>query len=183
MIDKLICIDPGHGGRDPGALSPDGQKESIFNLKVSRRLHDLINLVYQGKAILTRAEDSSISLADRVGKSNSWRAKFFLSVHHNSSPQPARGFEVWVYRESDEGERLGKNVLEFLHEVMPDKPNRGIKWTDDFYVLKNTNCPACLVELGFLNDDSFVEWFQADSSQNALAWALAKALVKTMNGQ
>jgi N-acetylmuramoyl-L-alanine amidase len=181
-LDKLVCIDPGHGGKDPGAVSPQlGTKESFLNLRIARRLHDLINLTYQGGSILTRAEDTFVSLEDRVVKSNNWHSDFFVSLHCNSSLEPARGYEVWVYNDSNKAKRLADNTLEFLKEAQPSEPNRGAKESGRLFVLKNTRCPAILVEFGFMNDENFVKWALNENSQNQLAWAIARGLVKTMN--
>lgn len=178
--NKLICIDPGHGGRDPGALGLNETKESELNLAVATRLHDLLTHAYSGKAVLTRAADSALTLADRVERANMSRAYYFVSLHMNSAEVEAKGFEVWVHPEANEAEVLGQNILEFLAERMPNEPNRGLKYSDSLYVLSQTRMPACLVEFGFLNDPWFSEWIKLTNSKNSLAWAVARGIIKTI---
>lgn len=180
----LILIDPGHGGSDPGAENISlGIKESWLNLKVGLRLHDILNLVYVYPALLTRACDSTLSLEDRVARQKSSRSAYFVSLHFNSAPEIARGFEVWTYADSTKAKTLALNVLDFLAQTMPLEPNRGMKQSGHLYVLKKTNCPAILVEFGFINHDGFATWATKVDSQNKMAWAVAQGLIKTINYQ
>ena len=181
MRKPLILIDPGHGGQDPGAVNHSlSIRESYLNLRVSLRLHDILNLAYVHPALLTRAADSTLSLEARVERQKTSRAKYFVSLHFNSAPNPARGFEVWTYPDSKRAKTLAWNVLEFLKEVMPNQPDRGLKQTGHLYVLKHTDCPAILVEFGFINHPEFCRWATKDESQNQLAWAVARGLIKTI---
>ncbi|MEG3069480.1 MAG: N-acetylmuramoyl-L-alanine amidase [Candidatus Syntrophopropionicum ammoniitolerans] len=81
MMTK-ICIDPGHGGADPGAVGPTGLKEKDVNLAVGLKLAELLKPIAEVK--LTRTRDVAVSLKDRAAVANSWGADYFISCHANS---------------------------------------------------------------------------------------------------
>lgn len=177
----LLLIDPGHGGSDPGAVNTAlGVEEARLNLKVGRFLHDILSANYSYPVAMTRVTNSTISLEDRVKRQKDLRAKLFVSLHFNSAPQVAQGYEVWTYPNSARARQLADNCLEFLKEAMPHEPDRGVRQSSGLYVLKNTSCPAILVEFGFLNHYTFTKWAMKTDSQNDLAWAVARAVIKTV---
>jgi N-acetylmuramoyl-L-alanine amidase len=96
---KRIVIDPGHGGRDPGALSPDGLKEKNLVLKISKDLKEYLER--QGlEVILTRDKDRFVSLWRRAHIANLKKADLFISIHANSSRfRQAKGFEIYYLSE------------------------------------------------------------------------------------
>ncbi|MDI6873039.1 MAG: DUF5719 family protein [Actinomycetota bacterium] len=148
-----FCIDPGHGGSDPGAEGPTGLLEKDVNLKVALRLRDL--LVAEGAQVLmTRESDVTVSITQRWQMANAWGADRFISVHHNSiDNQPeVNGTETWVYQyASEESLKLANAVqAELLAEF--GLPNRGVKRTEKFGVLKNTTMPAILTEASFISN-------------------------------
>ena len=96
---RRIVIDPGHGGRDPGALSPYGLREKNIVLNIAKNLKEYLER--NGiEVILTRDEDKFISLWRRTHIANLKKADLFISIHANSSRwQEARGFEVYYLSE------------------------------------------------------------------------------------
>lgn len=92
-----IVIDPGHGGHDSGAISKSGLEEKKLTLDIALRLKRLINRIMPNvQVILTRHNDSSLSLEDRVKTANQAKADIFLSLHINSSEdKSANGFEIY----------------------------------------------------------------------------------------
>ncbi len=96
--ELLVVVDPGHGGRDPGAIGPNGLMEKEVALDISRRLADMIEREYeQIETHLTREEDVFISLEDRTRVANELNADLFISIHANGHhSQYARGFEVFT---------------------------------------------------------------------------------------
>jgi len=94
---QTIVVDPGHGGKDPGAMSKSGLTEKEVVLDVSRRLKKLIEKRLKKKVILTRNRDVFISLKKRTRIANENRADLFISVHVNSSPRRnTKGIEVYL---------------------------------------------------------------------------------------
>lgn len=102
-----IFIDPGHGGKDPGAVGPTGLLEKDVALSVARRLHGF--LVDAGHAAaLSRGTDEFLELAERARRCNLWGAHALVSIHCNAATNPnAEGFEVWTTRGVTPADRLG----------------------------------------------------------------------------
>ncbi len=93
----VICIDPGHGGHDPGALGPTGLEEKTVVLQVAKELRQLIQQeMPQYRVVLTRDQDIFVPLAERARMANEQQAQVFISIHANSSPhREASGIETW----------------------------------------------------------------------------------------
>jgi N-acetylmuramoyl-L-alanine amidase len=93
----IICIDPGHGGHDPGALSPTGLEEKTVVLQVAKELRQLIQQeMPQYRVVLTRDQDVFVPLAERARMANAQQAQVFISIHANSSlHHEASGIETW----------------------------------------------------------------------------------------
>jgi len=145
-----FCLDPGHGGFDPGAVGVNGCHEKNINLTVCLNL--AAKLKKAGiKAVLTREVDSTVSLAERVHIANEAGCDFFLSLHCNSAlNREAHGTETCCYKLGHKGEQLAKAIQGALVDSLQSK-DRGAKQAN-FYVLRNTKMPAALVELGFLSN-------------------------------
>lgn len=93
---RTIVIDPGHGGKDPGAIGVNGLEEKEVVLDVSLRLRDLIEKKLKKKVIMTREDDVFIPLDERTLMANAKKADLFISVHANSSPKRStQGVEVY----------------------------------------------------------------------------------------
>jgi len=93
----LICIDPGHGGHDPGAIGPTGLAEKTVVLQVAKELRQLIQQeMPQYRVVLTREQDVFVPLAERARMANERQAQVFISIHANSSAhREASGIETW----------------------------------------------------------------------------------------
>ncbi len=97
---RLLMIDPGHGGRDPGAIGISGTEEKHVTLDVARRMADALSGHAGVTAKLTRDEDVFLPLEDRVKIGREAHADFFLSVHADSAPNSAaRGLSVYTLSE------------------------------------------------------------------------------------
>ena len=99
-IDTII-LDPGHGGRDPGAKGKRGTKEKDIALKVSIRLKELLEERLGVNAVLTRSTDRFVTLGQRARIARKNQGKLFVSIHCNASrSRRARGFEVYFLSEA-----------------------------------------------------------------------------------
>ncbi len=97
---KTIVIDPGHGGRDPGAIGQYGTKEKDVNLNIAFKLAQLLREKTNLQVILTRKEDEFIPLAERTQIANDKKADLFVSIHCNSGlDREAKGFEIYFLSE------------------------------------------------------------------------------------
>jgi len=101
---RVVIIDPGHGGRDPGKIGPNGLREKDVTLAVSRRLAALLRAREGYEVHLTRTTDTLIALEDRPALANRWKAgrpsAVYISIHANSAPRSARGFETFFLSEA-----------------------------------------------------------------------------------
>jgi N-acetylmuramoyl-L-alanine amidase len=95
----IICIDPGHGGHDPGALGPTGLEEKTVVLQVAKELRQLIRQeMPQYQVFLTRDQDVFVPLLERARRANEQQAQVFISLHTNASPRrEASGIETWYW--------------------------------------------------------------------------------------
>lgn len=178
-----VCIDPGHGGRDPGAVY-SGLHEADVALIVAHELKRMLGASVRGlEAVMTREDGTFIPLPDRSRLANELEMDLFVSIHCNADPDEdapgmpeARGEEVWFYRGSQQGEQMAK-MLEwaFLSEL-PDEPFRGCKQTTSFSVLRRTRMPAVLAELGFIDNSNTARVFRDLALLRSLGWVIAKSI-------
>ncbi|MBF0458815.1 MAG: N-acetylmuramoyl-L-alanine amidase [Nitrospirae bacterium] len=104
---KIIVIDPGHGGHDPGAMSKSGLKEKDVVLDISLQLARILREKYYFEVYMTRSEDKFISLDERTAIANAKRADMFVSVHANANNSPSlKGIETYFLNFSNSDEAL-----------------------------------------------------------------------------
>ena len=179
-----ICIDPGHGGYDPGAVNHNvGVTEKALSLKIAALLGgELASRGYD--VFFTRELDTFIPLGFRTKIANNEKADLFISIHldlfisiHlNAAADPAaQGIETWYYEGSRESERLASIVQRELKDQFLAK-NRGVKSTRGFYVLKHTAMPAILVETGFITNDHDIAYLVNKVHQKEIATAISNAV-------
>lgn len=146
----VVCIDAGHGGKDPGAVG-NGAKEKDFNLAIALEVgkeleKNDVTVVY------TRTTDVFIELKERSNIANRQMADAFVSIHINSADrESARGVETFCYPGSFYGGKLANSVQDYLVASGIFSANRGVK-TNQFSVLRYTDMAAILVELGFISN-------------------------------
>ena len=143
-----ICIDPGHGGSDPGAVSKDGTQEKVVNLFVAQRIKTYLERA-GAKVLMARTDDSDVGLAARAAKANQAKCDYFVSIHANAADaESANGYEVFHYPGSSGGVSLA-NKVSGAYKVASGMPLRRVT-SANFQVLRDTAMPAILIELGFL---------------------------------
>ncbi len=177
-----VCIDPGHGGDDPGAQY-EGRSEKDDNLALALLVCE--KLEERGvKTHLTRDEDKFISLAARCSAANFRRAKLFVALHRNSA-EGAHGVEYWVHSSAPSADTLlAQNICDML-ALTEISENRGVKFGfaradgENYFINSRTNMPSCLAEIGFITDDEDNRLF--DDNLDAYAEAIADGIAKTLN--
>jgi len=149
VAGQKICLDPGHGGSDPGAVG-QGLYEKTINLDITNRTYTV--LVADGASLKrTRSTDVYVSLAGRCTIANDWGANRFVSSHCNAFDGTAHGTETYCYSGGS------ANSYDLRNKVNPEMvahmatTNRGVK-TASFYVLVNTTMPAILGEVAFIDN-------------------------------
>lgn len=169
-----ICIDPGHGGNDSGAVGPTGLYESKTNLAICEHL--CFGLEGLGlSTVLTRDTNVYVSLETRCEIANDCEADFFISVHCNSDGPSSLGIESLYV--SQKGEQLAKPIQEELIQATGDV-DRGLKYRSDLYVLNGTNMPATLVEVGFISHPETEELLRDEAYRQLIADAIVTGLLK-----
>ncbi|MDK2562615.1 N-acetylmuramoyl-L-alanine amidase [Romboutsia sedimentorum] len=169
-MSKKVFIDPGHGGKDSGAIGVNNLLEKTINLQVAKKVDSLLKK--QGLDVkLSRDSDIFLSLNDRTTIANNWKADCFVSIHCNAFDGIAKGIETFAYKSntSDLATKVHHQVLNTGAYTL----NRGVK-TASFYVLRNTAMRACLIELAFIDnvEDSKI----LTQRQDDLALGIAKGV-------
>lgn len=185
--NNVVCIDPGHGiGKDTGATGISGLQEDDVTLSVGLKVGKILE--DRGvKVVYTRTEDQrsvpmsvTESLQKRCDISNDANAKYFVSIHCNSfEVDSANGTETLRNESNSESERLAtaiqKNIISGVGTY-----NRGLKDGNWLYVVKNTNSPAVLTELGFLTNPNDAEKLASDSYRQKYAEAIANGILECL---
>ncbi|MFZ5645404.1 MAG: N-acetylmuramoyl-L-alanine amidase [Bacillota bacterium] len=176
---KTIVIDPGHGGKDPGAVG-FGLMEKDFTLKISKRIANEL-LPYECTVSLTRRTDSYISLSERAESANRLKADFFVSIHINAGQ--GTGFESYIYRSASV---LSEQYRDIIHgEVVAylkqiGLPDRGKK-KSNFTVLRATEMPSALLECLFLDTQSNVNFLKSEPFIAGFSYAIARGIAGALS--
>ncbi len=168
----LICLDAGHGGKDPGAVS--GQiREADIALSVIKLLAEKCER--QGfSVLLTRSSDVFVELIDRCKIANKANSDIFVSVHCNSATNSiANGTEVY-YAYGTKSQLLAYSVYNKMISAVP-LTDRGVK-TQNYTVIKDTNMPAILCELAFISNRNDLLVLADPDSQEKWAEAICKGI-------
>lgn len=169
---KIICIDPGHGGSDPGACA-GGEREKDIALKVAKLIGGKLagyNIVY------TRNGDTYPTLSERAALANTAKADLFVSVHCNSATNmQANGVEVYTHTSQSDGAVAAASAIYKRLLAASGMAGRGIK-AANYAVLRETKMPAVLVELGFISNDADRAKLTAADWQEKAAAAIAGAI-------
>ena len=183
-----IVIDPGHGGKDSGAIAVDGYTyEKDLNLLVAENLMEKLNENSEINARITRTRDEYIKLLDRASVSNDNNADLFLSIHFNSSDNSsAKGIEVLYASEKNIAikDTVQKHFANCLQKALIRETgavDRGIKNTPAIIVLNKTKNVSALVELGFLSNESDLENIKDPDYIDKLARGIYNGIEDYMN--
>lgn len=179
----IVCLDPGHGGEDVGAVYKNNSRlEKEDNLTLALKIKAELEKK-DIKVIMTRESDTYVSLENRCKTANKGKADLFVSIHRNSSNEGS-GMEIWIKDKPSLKEiKLSRDILDALSEVS-DLPERGVKkgYRDssgnNYYVNANTNMPSCLVEVGFISNEADNNDF--DKNSDAYAKAMADAICESI---
>lgn len=190
LYSKVIVVDPGHGGRDPGAGSADPAKgtfglvEKELNLDITLLLKALLDREPSIKVYYTRLDDSYPTLQERCDLANEAGADFFLSIHHNAYLSSYRGTDVLHYSNTRVPGLDNYELADiFLNEITTTTgmPERRLVTRPDLYVLRMTDMPAALVEMGFITNAEDAAILGDPEFQQAAAQALYQGILRTFN--
>ncbi len=174
---NLIVLDAGHGGRDSGAVGPNGVREKDVALDIVKRTDTLLRAAGY-KTMLTRSDDTYVSLPkstepvkdSRVAKANDAKATLFISVHCNAySVQSAKGTEVYYY--TAQSSKLARAIHDAVQEKL-GRVDRGINPEHDFVVITKTNMPSVLLETAFISNPTEEELLNSEEFRQRAAEGL-----------
>ena len=175
--DKIITLDPGHGGSDPGAIGASGLKEKQITLEISMRVKELLEKE-GAKVFMTRTTDKDVyapnasdraELQARVNVAEKHNSDLFLSLHINSSVNKSvGGFSSYYYPKTDNDLKIAKTIQDkFAKNFGVD--NLGVRQAN-FYVVKRCSMPATLLEMCFISNPKEEKlmkskWFQKKTAR------------------
>ena len=194
--DKVILIDPGHGGIDGGAKSKAGTIEKDINLQISLKLRD--NLEEKGyKVYMTRDEDKGLyqkgktikekkreDLNRRVEMKKETECDIFISIHQNMFPQSkCYGAQVW-YASNEKSYNLATIVQETIKESVKDNNKRIVKPAVEAYLILRDKYEGAsiLVECGFLSNPDEEARLKSDEHQNLIVEGISNGIDKYFEG-
>ena len=175
---KINMTDAGHGGYDSGAPGLHGCLEKNIVLEVSNKINDYLK-TQDIKNINTRTTDVFVSLNERSNKANNLGVNSFVSIHCNSSDNPkAHGLEIFCYK--FKYRHLADCILQELkNENLYTQLREGGVKEGNLHVVRETNMPACLVELGFITNEE--DYNLIMKNKDRFAKAIAKGICKFNN--
>jgi N-acetylmuramoyl-L-alanine amidase len=148
--NKVITIDPGHGGRDSGTIGTRGTLEKLLTMKTAQLLADKLKSA-GAEVIMTRKNDEYVSLPSRVSLSHYYDSDAFISIHFDSIyDSSVAGHTTYYYRSNQKD--LAYDVHESLADRLPSR-DRGVR-TGDYHVIRENKQAAILLELGFLSNSA-----------------------------
>lgn len=173
---KTVAIDAGHGGSDPGATYY-GRQEKNDALSLALAVGNIlsqegVNVVY------TRVDDTYDTPFEKAAIANQSGADYFVSIHRNAMPTPntASGVESLVYENTGVPAMMAENINAALQEV--GFTNLGIIERPGLVVLRRTEMPSALVEVGFIDNEADNSFF--DRNSQAIAEAIANGVLATI---
>jgi len=170
-----IVLDAGHGGKDPGAPSITGKLEKTFTLEMVQKITALLQNDPLVHVVNTRSDDTFVSLDDRVKVANDLQASLFISIHANTYGKQSKGVETYYYRDPS----LAK-VLQPLLVAATGFVDGQIR-DNDYRVIKYTNMPAVLCEIGYLSNPIEEKLLYTDSFQENVAEAIVNGIKQYLN--
>ncbi len=176
-----ICVDAGHGGSDPGAVSPHGWREKEANLMQARAIRDALEKA-GFQVVMTRDGDSFPDLLARPRLAYDERVDAFISVHHNSTaPQrdPRVARYTAAYASLSNGLALARCIQKHVAQVMAPVPDVGAQ-LKSLAVCRNPAVPSCLLEIDFVNHPEGEEGSWNPTRQKKIADAVVYGVLDWM---
>lgn len=186
---KLIVIDPGHGGFDPGAEGASGTREDEQNLKVAFFLKEELES-HGARVIMTRSDENAIAdtkeldMAKRRDIIEQSGSDIVLSVHMNSFPgdPDVSGPLVMYMSGSENGNKLAEAIISSMNEGLAPEREGKTRAENDKYILKSGNMPCVIVECGYLSNPREEERLISEDYQRKIAEAICAGVESYFGG-
>jgi len=192
ISDKIIGIDPGHGGIDSGAVGLSGVEEDDINLKIALKLRDII-IKNGGKVVLTRETDEGLytdeskTLKEMKTEDLHRRKEIILegncdiliSIHLNSFQQSKYyGAQTFYGKDNLESQKLAFSIQKQLKEELDMNNKRVPQELEDVFLINDMSIPSVLVECGFLSNPNEEKLLMDEEYQKRIALAIYNGIVK-----
>lgn len=175
---RLVVIDPGHGGNDPGAVFGK-YFEKVYNLDIALRCEKIL----KSKGVnveLTRTVDKTMSLDERVKFANDRNAYVFVSIHNNSMPSGIKGSMVLYHYTSYRGKPMAQLMFDNLVKDLGTTKIR-IEGRQNTVVLRDTKMPAILAEVACMSDEGDLALLNTDSFIQKAAESIANSIIQILS--
>jgi len=192
ITNKIIGIDPGHGGIDPGAVSKNGILEDEINLEIALKLKKFVEQS-GGIAILTRESDNGLyteesptlrkkkteDLLNRRKLIEDAECDIFISIHLNSfTSSRYKGAQTFYNDNVEDSLILAQIIQDELKNVLDKENYRVPAFRDDVYLITSMNMPSILVEAGFLSNSEDERLLTNSEYQGKIAWSIYVGIMK-----
>lgn len=187
LTNKLIIVDPGHGGFDPGKPGIKGKDEKHLNLEMALLLRDYLENA-GAIVLMTRTTDDDVDGMDGVKhkskdmverKKISEGGDILVSIHQNSFTQPSiHGAQVFFNQKSEDGKLLAQSIQSTIKSYTDETNRREAKSNTNYYVLKATQMPAVIIECGFLTNPEEEQKLNNPEYQEKIALGIYIGIVK-----
>ena len=175
-----VFLGVGHGGSDPGAVA-NGVKEKDLNLSIALACRELLE--WYGVTVgMSRAKDENDPIGEEVKECNAFAPDLAVDIHNNAGG--GDGGEVFYHHGGGKGKTLAENILAEIVKV--GQNSRGIKTRTnssgkDYYAfIRNTNCPAVIVECAFVDNATDLQILATEEKRKEMGVAIAKGILKTL---
>lgn len=190
--EKIVVIDPGHGGNDPGKVGINEALEKDINLEIALLVKKFLEqdditvvLTRDGDYGLYQESDTKKKVTDikkRVELIETPGTDLAVSIHQNSYRlEDVTGAQVFYYTHSEEGKKAAEIMQTQLIEGVDSSNHRQAKGNTSYYLLKKTETPTIIVECGFLSSSKEAALLCDSDYQEKLAWNIHLAIIKYLN--
>lgn len=179
VYDKVVVIDAGHGGWAPGAIK-QGIKEKDIDLAILLELRKIFEESDENIGVYyTRTDDSNPTFDQRVQLANKSDADLFISIHNNSTRSGrmsnTSGTQVMYAESSEDSRRLAQICLEKVTEGLESR-NKGLVEGESIYIIRTSEVPVALIEVGFMTNQEELELLRTESYQRRAAQSIYSAI-------
>jgi N-acetylmuramoyl-L-alanine amidase len=187
VANKVIVVDPGHGGIDPGAVGALGTLEKDINLAIAKRL-SLVLSQAGAVVVMTREDDSCYSsrkkedLDARIALTEKHKADIFLSIQGNALKSSKwSGAQTFYYPRFEESKKLAVSIQDELGRILKNTKRLARPHTEA-YILRQLQMPAVVIEVGFMSNPQEERLLNDTYYQGKAAWAIYAGVVKYLAG-
>ena len=189
---KVVVLDAGHGGEDPGKVGNGNIYEKDINLAITGYVKTYLEQ-NDYRVVMTREKDESLGTTSKgFDKNGDMKARLqaieeadaliAVSIHQNSfTDGSVEGAQVFYHESSEEAQKLARSIQESLWERLDSEKQREIKSDSSYYLLKNSSIPMVIVECGFLSNGRELALLQQEDYQKQVAWAIYMGIEKFLN--